>query len=97
MPQLSHLAFAVVLFGTVVGNAFAVSATSYTTTVHLRDGKQVVCAVNEPASAQQPAMQTLSKRDRNQAEIIATARLRRLPNSRSNYPSPISAPRVQCS
>ena len=96
MRELSHLAVAVVLFGTAVGNAFAASATSYTTTVHLRDGKQVVCAVNEPASTQKITMQTLSRRDRNEAEVIATAPLRRLPNNRNNYPSPISAPRVQC-
>jgi len=97
MRQLSQFVAALVLFGTAAGNAFAVPATSYTTTVHLRDGKQVTCAVNEPTFAQQSAMQTLTKRDRNEAEVIATARLRRLPNNRNSYPTPISAPRVQCS
>jgi len=97
MRQLSHFAVALVLFGTAVGTAFAVSATSYRTTVHLWDGKQAVCAVNEPTFAQQATMQTLTTRDRNEAEVIATARLRRLPNNRNNYPSPSSAPRVQCS
>lgn len=97
MRQVSHIAVALMLCGTAVGNVFADSATSYTTTVHLRDGKQVTCAVNEPTFAQQATMQTLNRRDRNEAEVTATARLRRLPNNRNSYPTPISAPRVQCS
>ncbi|MGF6936751.1 cell division protein FtsB [Paraburkholderia sp. UCT70] len=98
MRHISHLAVAIVLFGTTAGAAFATPSTSYTTTVHLRDSKQVVCAVNEPAAlAQQATGQTLTRRERNEAQIDATARLSSAQHSKNDYPSPATAPRVHCS
>jgi hypothetical protein len=88
------------------GAAFASPVTRYTTTVHLRDGKQAVCAVNEPLSSvggvaqgsvQTSNARTLSKRERNEAEVDVTAPLRRLPVNQNHYPTLATAPSVHCS
>ncbi|WP_454830195.1 hypothetical protein [Paraburkholderia xenovorans] len=61
------------------GTAVAVPLAGYTTTAQLHDGKQVTCAVDEPvaAAAAGAQTQTLTASERNEAEIAATAILRR--------------------
>lgn len=81
---------------TAVGSAFGATRAAYTLTVHLRDGKTVVCAVNQPRSMQPATMQKLSARERVEAQIDATARLRRQPGNKNHYPSQATAPRVSC-
>lgn len=105
--NIAHrLALGVAVLATVAGTAFASPSTRYVTTVHLRDGKQVVCAVNEPlgsaggvaqGTTQSSGAQTLTRRERNEAEVDATAPLRRLPVNRNQYPTRATAPTVQCS
>jgi hypothetical protein len=105
--KIAHrFALGFALFATVAGAAFASPQTSYVTTVHLRDGKQAVCAVNEPlgsaggvaqGTVQTSAAQPLTTRERNEAEVDATAPLRRLPINQNHYPTRATAPTVQCS
>ncbi|MEZ0606056.1 hypothetical protein ACAX43_28530 [Paraburkholderia sp. IW21] len=95
MRTFFHVALVVAVLATA-GTAFAAPFTTYMTTVHLHDGKQVVCAVNEPQSMRPVAVQMLSKRERIEAQIDATARLRRHPGNRNHYPSAATAPRVNC-
>jgi len=93
-----RIAFAGVLAAAAVGNAFGTSSVSYVTTVRLHDGKQVVCAVNETRSMQAgDRNQTLTTRELNEAQIDATARLRRHPGNKNHYPSASTAPHVDCS
>ncbi|TCK84176.1 hypothetical protein B0G74_8988 [Paraburkholderia sp. BL9I2N2] len=89
-------ALAAAALATTTATALATPFTAYTTTVHLRDGKQAVCAVNEPHSTQSPGAQTLSTVERNEAQIDATARLRRHLGNKNRYPSPATAPLVNC-
>ena len=79
-----------------VGAALAASPTSYTTTVRLHSGKHVTCAVNKPAAAPAGGTSTLTRRERTEAQVKATARLRRRTGDRNAYPSPTTAPHVQC-
>ncbi|MFM0198116.1 hypothetical protein PQQ65_34200 [Paraburkholderia strydomiana] len=81
-----------------VGTVLAAPPASYTTTVRLHSGKQVMCAVNEPAAAPAAGAQTLTltASERNEAEVAATAILRRQAGNRNAYPSPTTAPHVQC-
>lgn len=96
MRTFFHVAIAVAALATATGTAFASPFTTYMTTVHLHDGRQAVCAVNEPQSMQPASLQTLSTRERNEAQIDATARLRRHPGNKNHYPSAATAPRVNC-
>jgi hypothetical protein len=106
MKIARRFALGFAMLATLAGTAFASPTTSYVTTVHLRDGKQAVCAVNEPlgsaggvaqGAVQTSGTQSLSKRERNEAEIDATAPLRRLPINQNHYPTPATAPTVNCS
>ncbi|HZZ03335.1 hypothetical protein [Paraburkholderia sp.] len=96
MRTFFQVALAAAVFATATGTAFATPFSTYMTTVHLRDGKQVVCAVNEPRSMQPAGMQTLSTRERIEAQIDATARLRRHLGNKNHYPSAATAPRIDC-
>ena len=78
-------------------NAYADTSTSYTTIVHLADGKHVECAVNQPLSTGSGQVQAaLSRRERNEAELRAIARIPRRFQDKNSYPSPGTAPRVDC-
>lgn len=79
-----------------MGTPLAAPPASYTTTVRLHSGKQVTCAVNEPAAAPAGSTSTLTRRERTEAQVKATARLRRRTGDRNAYPSPTTAPHVQC-
>lgn len=69
---------------------------AYSTTVHLSDGKALSCAVNEPLSAARNAGSTLTRREKAEADVLATNRLRLLSGPTSDYPSPYTAPNVTC-
>ncbi|MFM0732677.1 hypothetical protein PQQ52_19540 [Paraburkholderia sediminicola] len=93
-----RITFAGALAAAALGNAFGASTVPYVTTVHLHDGKQVVCAVNEPLPMQAAdRSQTLTTGELNEAQIDATARLRRHPGNKNHYPSASTAPHVACS
>lgn len=79
--------------------ANASPAMSYTKQVHLRDGKTATCIVNGhgPETLTGAAIPTLTTAERNEAEIDATARLRRVPKNKNAYPDALTAPRVDCS
>lgn len=79
--------------------ANATSTTSYTKVVHLRDGTMATCVVNGPVNGttRTGGQSTLTTAQRNEAEVDATARLRRLPAHPKDYPTPRTAPRVTCS
>jgi hypothetical protein len=76
------------------------SSASYTKVVHLRDGRQVTCVVNDmvstspsDAAVSEPRLTTS---ERVEAELDATARLRRVHPDKNKYPDPTTAPRVSC-
>ncbi|MFM0412384.1 MULTISPECIES: hypothetical protein [Paraburkholderia] len=79
-----------------MGTALAAPPASYTTTVRLHDGKWVTCAVNKPADVPAGSTSTLTRRERTEAQVKATARLRRRTGDENAYPSPTTAPHVQC-
>ncbi|SOF01810.1 hypothetical protein SAMN05446635_9925 [Burkholderia sp. OK233] len=93
-----RIAFAGALAAAAVGSALGASSISYVTTVHLHDGKQVVCAVNESRTMQAgDRSQALTTAELNEAQVDATARLRRHPGNKNEYPSSSTAPHVDCS
>lgn len=77
-------------------NASAQPAYVYTTTVHLSDGKTLSCGVNEPSGATPVSGQPLTLREQTEAGVLATQRLRLLSGPTSDYPSPFTAPDVNC-
>ncbi len=97
MPRFLGIVIAGALAGSVFGYAFGESGSSYVTTVLLHDGKQVVCAVNDVRPIQAgDRSQTLTTAELNEAQIDATARLRRHPGNKNLYPSASTAPYVDC-
>lgn len=78
-------------------SVFATPRTSYTTTVKLNDGKTVTCAVNEPMQTDETGHSTLTRRERTEAEVDAIARLSTRDRNMNMYPSPGTAPHVECS
>ena len=70
-------------------------AYSYTTEVRLRDGTLAKCAVNEKLDEGRAAT-VLSVRAENEAEVLATQRLRLASGPWSPYPDPFTAPVVKC-
>lgn len=96
MRRFCQIATVFTLVVTSVGAASAaVPQPGYTTTVQLHDGKRVTCSVNEPASTPSSSndQQALSASERNEAEVVATAALRRLPKNRGEADMTV----VQCS
>ncbi|CAE6808431.1 hypothetical protein [Paraburkholderia haematera] len=87
--------FAVAAFWSVDSQA-AQPDYAYSTTVHLSDGKALQCAVNEPLSAVSNASTTLTRREKTEADVLATRRLRLASGPTSDYPSPYTAPNVTC-
>lgn len=73
-----------------------VSDPSYTMEVRLHDGKHVRCAINEPLVRPAPPGPALTTRERNEAEVLALAPMRLEVGPRSPYPTPYTAPDVQC-
>ncbi|NLP63005.1 hypothetical protein [Paraburkholderia sacchari] len=67
---------------------------AYQTTVQLSSGKHLLCGVNEAPPAGEPAV--LTRREQDQAEVLATQRLRLLSGPYSDYPSDYTAPAVRC-
>jgi hypothetical protein len=64
----------------------------------MHDGKQIVCRVNEPRPMQAgDRRQTLTTGELVEAQIDATARLRRHPGNKNHYPSASTAPQFDCS
>ena len=68
----------------------------YTTTVRIGDGKTLNCAVNEPLSGAYASGSTLTRREQTEADVLATQPLRMLSGPASEYPTPYTAPSVQC-
>ncbi|MGF6992887.1 hypothetical protein P3T25_001231 [Paraburkholderia sp. GAS32] len=96
MRRFYQIATVFTLIVTSVGTASAAAPQpGYVTTVQLHDGRRVTCSVNEPASI--PSLsndqQALTARERNEAEIVATAALRRIPKNRGEADMTV----VQCS
>jgi hypothetical protein len=87
--------FAVAAFWTAESQA-AQPNYAYSTKVHLSDGKTLNCAVNEPLTAVRNSNTTLTRRDKTEADVLATQRLRLLSGPTSEYPSPYTAPNVTC-
>lgn len=87
---------AVCVIAGATGTAFAAAPAGYTTTVQLRDGKQATCTVNKPAAVPAGSTSSLTRRERTEAQVAATARLRRRPGDRNAYPNSTTAPHVQC-
>ncbi len=69
---------------------------AYTIDVHLRDGKAVQCAVNQPPQWPATSVPALSTEERVEAEVLATQRLRLLSGPRAPYPTPYTAPAIAC-
>ena len=90
------LALAVVAALWSAGSEAAQPAYVYTTTVHLSNGKTLNCGVNEPAAAIHVSGQPLTRREKTEADVLATQRLRLLSGPTSDYPSPFTAPSVVC-
>ncbi|RKE39939.1 hypothetical protein B0G76_6393 [Paraburkholderia sp. BL23I1N1] len=96
MPGIFRIAAIFALVGASMGAASAAAPQpSYVTTVQLHDGKRVTCSVNEPASTLLSShdRQALTASERNEAEIDATAALRRIPRNRGDA----DTSDVQCS
>lgn len=82
----------------------ATISSSYTTDVRLKDGKAVRCLVNEAdripsasvSASTRPSAPALSVRERNEAEVLATQPLRLLSGPWSPYPTPDTAPKLDC-
>ena len=73
-----------------------ISGPSYTMDVRLHDSKLVRCAVNQPLAPPNPPGPTLTTRERNEAEVLALQPMRLEVGPRSLYPTPYTAPDVQC-
>jgi hypothetical protein len=97
MQQIKRKLASLIFASFTIIPAFATPRTSYTTNVRLHDGKHVECAVNQSLPIILSSRPGLTTRERNEAEIDATARLRRVFRSKNQYPSPGTAPHVQCS
>jgi hypothetical protein len=69
---------------------------AYSTTVHLADGKTLNCAVNEPLTAVRTSGIALTRREKTEADVLATHRLSLLSGPTSDYPSPYTAPNGGC-
>jgi hypothetical protein len=96
MRRFYQIATMFTLVVTSVGAASAAAPQpSYVTMVRLHDGKRVTCSVNEPASTSSSLndQQALTASERNDAEIVATAALRRIPKNRGEADMTV----VQCS
>ena len=76
------------------------SSASYTKVVHLRDGRAVNCVVNGVVSMSPAGMAMseprLTTSESVEAELDATARLRRVHRDKNTYPDPTTAPQVSC-
>ncbi|HEV3105115.1 MAG TPA: hypothetical protein VGZ01_05445, partial [Trinickia sp.] len=66
---------------------------AYSTTVQLAGGKTLDCAVNEPLAGTRAP---LSRSEQTRADVLATQRLRVVSGPSSDYPTPYTAPDVQC-
>ncbi|SIT36629.1 conserved exported hypothetical protein [Paraburkholderia piptadeniae] len=91
-----NIAFATM--GTVwcIGSVAAQPDYAYTTTVRVSDGKTLSCAVNEPLPDAYSSGQMLTRREQREADVLATQPLRMLSGPSSEYPSPYTAPSVNC-
>lgn len=69
---------------------------AYSTTVRIPDGKTVYCDVNEAPPSTTAEHNGLTLTEERQAEVLATQRLRLLSGPFSPYPSPYTAPVVNC-
>ena len=69
---------------------------AYSTTVRLPDGKTVHCEVNESPPSTAAEHNGLTVTEERQAEVLAMQRLRVLSGPYSPYPSPYTAPIVNC-
>ena len=69
---------------------------AYSATVRLPDGKIVHCDVNEAPPSTTGEHNGLTLTEERQAEVLATQRLRLLSGPYSPYPSPYTAPIVNC-
>ena len=97
MQKIKRKLTSLIFASLVITPAFATSRTSYTINVQLHDGKHVECAVNQSLPITLSSRPPLTTRERNEAEIDATARLRRIFRDKNQYPSPGTAPHVECS
>lgn len=73
-----------------------ISGPSYTMDVRLSSGKPVRCAVNQAITLPNPPPAPLTTRERNEAEVLALQPMRLEVGPRAPYPTPYTAPDVQC-
>jgi hypothetical protein len=97
MQQIKRKLASLIIASFAITPAFATPRTSYTTNVQLHDGRHVECAVNQSLPITLSSQPVLTTQERNEAEIDATARLRRFFRNKNQYPSPGTAPHVHCS
>ena len=95
MGSRRWLVLAVSVWGAVACTP-VISGPSYTMDVRLHDGKAVRCAVNAPLMPPNPPGPVLTTRERNEAEVLALQPMRLEVGPRSPYPTPYTAPDVQC-
>ena len=76
MSTIRHALVALCVTAGAAGTALAEPIANYKTVVQLHDGKQT-CAINEPTATPASRTPTLTTSERNEAEIAATAALRR--------------------
>jgi CRISPR/Cas system-associated exonuclease Cas4 (RecB family) len=97
-PEINHLKV-VMLTAAAVANVACASGRPlyvYVTDVRLSDGVALRCTVNELPHAAGISVSPLTMRERTQADVLATQRLRLLSGPTSEYPSPYTAPSVAC-
>jgi hypothetical protein len=97
-PEMKHLKVVMLTAAAVANVAYASGRPpyAYTTDVRLSDGVALLCAVNEDPHAAGISVSPLTVRERTQADVLATQRLRLLSGPTSEYPSPYTAPSVAC-
>ncbi|MEM5439462.1 hypothetical protein [Paraburkholderia diazotrophica] len=79
-----------------ISSATAQPNYAYTTTVRVSDGKTLNCAVNEPLPDAYSSGQLVTRREQREADVLATQPLRMLSGPSSEYPTPYTAPLVNC-
>ncbi|MPW23021.1 hypothetical protein GCT13_41160 [Paraburkholderia sp. CNPSo 3157] len=91
-----NIAFAAMACIWSISSAAAQPDYAYTTTVRVSDGKTLSCAVNEPLPDAYSSGQMLTRREQREADVLATQPLRMLSGPSSEYPTPYTAPSVNC-
>jgi len=96
--EMKHLKIIMLTAAAVANVAYASGQPpyAYVTDVRLSGGVALRCAVNEDPHAAGISVLPMTVRERTQADVLATQRLRLLSGPTSEYPSPYTAPSVAC-